>query len=98
MSEIKYAQCNKEIEACWDVVEALRPHLKREAFVEQVQQMMEEGYRMIYISEGDKPVAFAGFCNMQMLYCGNIIYIVDLSTLPAYRGKGYAARLLDHIH
>jgi GNAT superfamily N-acetyltransferase len=98
MKEVRYAQCVKEIEACWEVVEALRPHLKKEKFVEQVQQMMEEGYQMVYISEDEKPVAFAGFRNMQMLYCGSIIYIDDLSTLPAYRGKGYAGRLLDYIH
>jgi GNAT superfamily N-acetyltransferase len=97
MSDVKYARSSKEIEDCWEVVEALRPHLQRQEFVGQVQQMMEEGYQMIYISEDAKPVAFAGFRNMQMLYCGNIIYIDDLSTLPAYRAKGYAGRLLDYI-
>ena len=35
---------------------------------------------------------------MQMLYSGEIIYIDDLSTLPEYRGKGYAGTLLDYLH
>jgi predicted GNAT family acetyltransferase len=53
---------------------------------------------MIYIKEDEIPVAFAGFRNMHMLHSGKIIYIDDLSTLPQYRGKGYAGKLLDYLH
>jgi GNAT superfamily N-acetyltransferase len=98
MQEIKYAQSSNEIENCWEVVQVLRPHLQKENFVQQVQEMMQEGYKMIYICEGQHPVAFAGFRNMYKLHTGKIIYIDDLGTLPDYRGKGYAGRLLDHIH
>ena len=98
MQEIKYAQSSNEIENCWEVVQVLRPHLKKENFVQQVQDMMQEGYKMIYITEDQIPVAFAGFRNMYKLYTGRIIYIDDLSTLPNHRGKGYAGRLLDYIH
>ncbi len=31
------------------------------------------------------------------LFRGNYIYIDDLSTLPEYRGKGYAGHLVDWI-
>jgi GNAT superfamily N-acetyltransferase len=31
------------------------------------------------------------------LYNGKHIYIDDLSTLPEYRGKGYAGLLLDYV-
>lgn len=95
---IKVARTDAEIESCFEVVKALRPHIEKEVFVRQIREMMQETYQMIYICEEDKPVAFAGFRDMQMLYCGKIIYIDDLSTLPECRGKGYAGKLLDHIH
>lgn len=96
--EISYAQNRKAIEHCWDVIEALRPSLQREHVAEQVLEQMKEGYKLIYIEDNGTPVAFAGFRELQMLYCGKIIYIDDLSTLPSHRGKGYASALLDHIH
>ncbi|MBC7830087.1 MAG: GNAT family N-acetyltransferase [Chitinophagaceae bacterium] len=98
MQAVKLVTTVAEIESCWEVVQALRPHLQRENFVLQVQEMMQDGYQMIYLSEDEKPVAFAGFRNMHMLYSGKIIYIDDLSTLPEYRGRGYAGRLLEYIH
>jgi GNAT superfamily N-acetyltransferase len=100
MHTIRYAQSEKEIENCFDVVKVLRPHLVKENFVQQVHEMGQEGYHLLYIAENktDKAVAIAGYRNMQMLYCGKIIYIDDLVTLPEYRGKGYAGHLLDYIH
>ena len=98
MQKIQYAQSSEEIEACWEVVHALRPHLQKEAFLKEVMEMMIDGYQMIYIKEDDITVAFAGFRNMHMLHSGKIIYIDDLSTLPQYRGKGYAGKLLDYVH
>ena len=98
MHEIKYANSDEEIESCWDVVHALRPHLKKESFLLQVREMMADGYKMIYLTEEQAVVAFAGFRDMHMLYSGKIIYIDDLSTLPQYRGKGYAGKLLDYLH
>jgi GNAT superfamily N-acetyltransferase len=98
MIEIKYAQTDSEFESCWEVVEVLRPHLNKKAYLEAINEMVHEGFRMIYICEDDKPVAFAGFRDMHKLYSGKTIYIDDLCTLPSYRGKGYAGLLLDHIH
>ena len=98
MSEIQYATTPAQIESCWEVVQALRPHLKKENFVQQVREMMDEGYQMIYIEDDGVAVAFAGFRNMHMLYSGKIIYLDDLSTLPGNRGKGYGGMLLDYLH
>lgn len=98
MSEIKYAITDEEINFCWEVVRALRPHLEQRNYLSLVRSMMQEGYQMIYIGIDSQAVAFAGFRSMQMLYSGKIIYIDDLSTLPEHRGKGYAGLLLDFIH
>ena len=69
----------------------------RSNFVDTILQMMAEGYRLAFIEEGDKAVAAIGFRYLQFLYNGKHIYIDDLSTLPQYRGKGYAGKLLKHV-
>ena len=95
---IKTANTIDEIISCWEVVTALRPHLKKENLVAMVNEMQKlEGFTMIYIEDDDKPVAFAGFRRMQTLYAGKTIYIDDLSTLPEYRKKGYGKKLLNYI-
>ncbi|MES1250136.1 MAG: GNAT family N-acetyltransferase [Chitinophaga rupis] len=100
---ISFAQTNEEILACLETVQALRPHITDAgAFLAQVKEMKSEGYKMLYVAleeDGkENVVAFAGFRPMLKLHRGPIIYIDDLSTHPAHRGKGYAGRLLDKIH
>ncbi len=97
-TKVQIATTDADIECCWEVVEALRPHLKKENFVSQARRMMDEGYLMAYVMENGKAASFAGFREMEMFYSGKIIYIDDLSTLPEYRGKGYGGILLDYIH
>ena len=94
---IKTARNNEHIHACWEVLLALRPHLKQETFIATVRRQMDEGYHLIYIEKEGKAVSAAGFRYLRMLYCGHIIYIDDLSTLPEARGKGHAGLLLDFI-
>lgn len=100
---IHSAQTDEQILQCWEVIRELRPHLSSpEDFLQQVKDMMQEGYRIVYITDaaiaGDKAVAYAGFRDQHMLWCGKSIYIDDLVTLPVARGKGYAGQLLDHVH
>ncbi|HEY4287213.1 MAG TPA: GNAT family N-acetyltransferase [Puia sp.] len=61
--------------------------------------MMDEGFRLFYISgeQNKKAAAFTGIRTYSMLRTGKMIYIDDLFTLPEYRGRGYAAALLDHV-
>jgi GNAT superfamily N-acetyltransferase len=100
---IAFAHTDEEVLACLETVQALRPHITdAAAFLAQVREMIPEGYRILYaaVEEDGKEVvvAIAGFRPMLKLHRGPIFYIDDLSTHPAYRGKGYAGRLLDKIH
>lgn len=97
MAEIKIAVSDSEILACFKAVFELRPHLDKENYLKQVKEMQQETYTLAYIKDGENVIAIAGFRYLQMLYCGKIIYIDDLSTLPESRGKGYASQLLDFI-
>ena len=76
---------------------ALRPHLIKEEFVQTIQEMMKEGYQLVYIEENGKAVAAIGFRYMQYLFNGKHFYIDDLSTLPESRSKGYGGMLIDYL-
>ena len=95
--EIKFAINEEDILKCWEVLFELRPHLNKEKFVDTLKEMISEGYNLAYIEESEKAVAAIGYRYLQFLYNGKHIYIDDLSTLPAFRGKGYAGKLLDYV-
>lgn len=94
---ITICKSTNDIASCWEAMSILRPNLESATFVEQVKIQQEEGYVLITISEHEKVVALAGYRLMNLLYCGKILYIDDLITLPECRGKGYAGKLLVYI-
>jgi len=95
--KINEATTKAEIEKCFDVMNALRPKLERETFVELILGMMTRGYHLIYIEDEGRVPCFCGYRFTEHLYWGKAIYIDDLSTLPGARKKGYASTLLDHV-
>jgi GNAT superfamily N-acetyltransferase len=95
--EIKLCKSETDIAKCWQVLFELRPHLLAVEFVPTITEMISEGYQLAFIEEDGKAVAAIGYRYLQYLYNGKHIYIDDLSTLPAARGKGYAGKLLDFV-
>ena len=95
--KIQLATTEIEISKCSEVLRTLRPHLDETVFVEMVKEMLGDGYKLAFIEEDDKGVAAIGYRHLKFLYNGKHIYIDDLVTLPAYRGKGYAGALLDYV-
>ncbi len=79
----------------------LRPALTDEAaFVRQVDEVQRpEGYRIVAaFGEGEEQaLAVAGFRTGHNLAWGHFLYIDDLSTLPAARGRGLARGLLEWL-
>jgi GNAT superfamily N-acetyltransferase len=95
--EIKLAVSKTDIEKCLEVLQVLRPHLDAVTFVSMVTEMLEQGYKLAFIEEDNKAVAAIGYRHLHFLYNGKHIYIDDLVTLEAFRGKGYAGALLDYV-
>ncbi len=95
---IKLVESTTDLALCFEAIQALRPHLTLASCEALFAQMQTESYRMAYIPEASGQVdAVIGFRTMTMFYTGKIIYIDDLSTLPAARGKGKASALLDFV-
>lgn len=96
-NEVRIAQTDAEILNCFEAMHALRQHLVKEEFISKIRQMNAESYHLAYVSEGDKVAAVTGYRYLHHLYCGKLIYVDDLSTMPGYRKKGYAKQLMDFI-
>ena len=96
--EIRIAQTDDDIRRCWPVLHLLRPHLEEAAFVPLIRQMMQEGFELAFVDVDGVAAAAVGFRYQQKLFDGKQFYIDDLTTLEAYRGRGYAGRLLDFVH
>jgi GNAT superfamily N-acetyltransferase len=87
-----------ETALAFEAMHALRPHLADEAeFVRRVDERQRpQGYRLVAAVEDDGTVsAVAGFRVLEMLADGRVLYVDDLSTLPAARRRGHARALLD---
>ncbi len=95
--EIKTVTTPEEVDKAWEAINLLRPHLKKEANHALMQEMFSSGYQLSYIEVDNHAVSIIGYRHLQFLFNGRHIYIDDLSTLEAYRGKGYASQLLDYV-
>lgn len=94
------AKTRAQIAFCKDVLFAFRPNLDETTYVELVMKMIEdERFKLVYIPADDntKAAAFIGFRVMHTLRTSWMIYVDDLYTDPAYRGKGYAGALLEYV-
>jgi GNAT superfamily N-acetyltransferase len=95
--QIKIAQTKEDYLKCFDVMQALRPHLTVESFLELISKMKDENYILLFIEENNKAISACGYRYLTTLFDGRYIYIDDLSTLPEARGKGYAGALFDFV-
>lgn len=90
-------QTDAELQACFEVFAALRPHLNEATFINQIRKQELQGYKIACVKEGQQVVSAAGFRINDFLAWGHVLYIDDLTTLPDSRGKGYAGALLDWL-
>ena len=87
-----------EIKACWPLLKLLRPHLADiEAFTARVERQRQQGYRLHAVWQDAIPLAIAGWRIQENLIYGHHLYVDDLVTDPAHRGKRLASRLLKAL-
>lgn len=86
-----------DILACFDAFLELRPHLRRDAFLGRVRAQQAQGYQILAVKTGSGIPAAAGFRLCEFLAWGRVLYIDDLTTVPAARTRGHATRLLEWL-
>lgn len=97
MTQVQLVATETDILKCRSAIQALRPSLTDALYFEAVQQTLADNRQIIFIEDAGQAAAVAVFETGYNLFRGKYIYIDDLSTLPQYRGKGYAGILLDWI-
>ncbi|KAA6440179.1 GNAT family N-acetyltransferase [Dyadobacter flavalbus] len=97
MTAVQIVTNENDILKCRSAIQALRPLLTGDLYMEAVQKTLADNRQIIFIEEADEAVAISVFETGYNLFRGKYIYIDDLSTLPAHRKKGYAGILLDWI-
>ncbi|KAB7619457.1 GNAT family N-acetyltransferase [Alkalilimnicola sp. S0819] len=88
---------SQALEAAYEVFAALRPHLSKTQFLDQVREQVVEGYRIAFIEDGQETVAVAGFRVATFLAWGRVLYIDDLATHPQRKRAGLGGALLDWL-
>jgi len=97
-AELRHAESDAEIAACFPVMRQLRPHLSGPAeLVERVRRQQRDGYRLLAAWQDETPVGLAGWRVQENLIRGRFCYVDDLVVTEAARRGGLGARLLDAV-
>ena len=96
--DIHIARIEADVRQCWLAFRELRPHLQSEdEFVERWRKQTGEGYEAVYVKDGEKVVAAAGYRFLNTMAWGHILYIDDLVALRAFHRMGLGTLLLQYL-
>jgi ribosomal protein S18 acetylase RimI-like enzyme len=97
-ASFRHAQSEADVLACFDVMRQLRPGLQSaQELLERVTMQGAQGYRLLAAWQEGQPVALAGYRRVDNLIHGRFIYVDDLITDQAHRGRSYGERLLAEL-
>ncbi|MCF0049598.1 GNAT family N-acetyltransferase [Dyadobacter chenwenxiniae] len=97
MTNVQIVETESDMLKCRRAVQALRPQLGDDLYLDAVKKTLADNRQIIFIEENDEAASVAVFETGYNLFRGSYIYIDDLSTLPEQRGKGLAGILIDWI-
>jgi GNAT superfamily N-acetyltransferase len=86
-----------EMDAVFDLMVVLRPHLRAESFATQVRAQEAQGYRLAGGHVAGRLVVLAGYRLTENLVRGRHLFVDDLVTAPSEQGKGYGEAMLRYL-
>lgn len=96
--DLRHAESDDDIAACFPVLRQLRPHLADAAELRtRVQRQRRQGYRLLAAWREGRAVGAAGYRLQENLIRGRFVYVDDLVVLDSERRGGLGARLLDEV-
>ncbi|MFD2760616.1 GNAT family N-acetyltransferase [Lentibacillus juripiscarius] len=96
---IKELQSRGEILEAFPVINQLRTHLDKKAYLDLVTEAKERDmYRLFALYDQGEIVAVTGFKPMITLYYGRFVWVCDLVTDENKRSNGYGESLLSYVH
>lgn len=90
----KLATTDDEILNCFDVIVELRPHLKKDGFLQLIREMENDGYRLAFHEDRGIVVAASGYRIYTNLFMGKHLYVDDLVTAANVRSQGYGEEMI----
>jgi GNAT superfamily N-acetyltransferase len=96
-TEIRALSDAPDIEASFDVMKQLRPHLERDTYVSTVLSLLQGGYRLVAAVVSGRVEAVAGYRFGESLAWDKYLYVDDLVTDEGARSKGHGKLLLDWL-
>ena len=95
---LRHAETAAEIGACFHVMQQLRPKLQNaDDLIQRLTLQQTQGYRLLALWRQERPVALAGYRQLDNLIHGRFIYVDDLVTASDERGHGHGDRLIDAL-
>jgi GNAT superfamily N-acetyltransferase len=95
---IRTAVADADVLRCFPVLRQLRTHVVEAQFLERVRrQQAQAGYTLVYLEDRGEVKAVAGFRIAESLFDGRYLYVDDLVTAEADRGRGYGKRLFHWL-
>ncbi len=90
---------NKEqwLEA-FPIMNQLRTDLTQKTYLELLEEMREDGYRLYALYKDNQVVSLAGLSWRVNFYNKRHVFIYDLVTDSAQRSFGYGEKLLSYLH
>lgn len=96
--ELRHADSDEDVGACFPLMRQLRPHLADSAeLLVRVRRQEKESYRLLVTWREGKPVGAAGYRFQENLVRGRFVYVDDLVVLDSERRSGIGALLLDEV-
>lgn len=92
--KIQIAKSDKEVMACYPVMQELRPLVEESQFLSRIRDQEKSGYKLVFVRDSDDVVAVAGFRVLESMSSGRFLYVDDLVTAAEHRSKGIGTKLL----
>jgi GNAT superfamily N-acetyltransferase len=91
-------ETDEQILSTFAVMAQLRPHLAKDEYVPRVRRMIEtNGFYLAAVVEDGVVRAVAGYRYLDLLWCGKVLYVDDLSTDERQRSQGHGKTLIDWL-
>lgn len=97
MNAINRVETESEIEACFQVMHQLRPHLVKREFVTRILRQKSDCYQLISIGTQDEVLGVAGFRVLESLGHGKFVYVDDLVTDEKSRSRSLGKQLFSWL-
>ncbi len=96
-ANIRELASEAERRAAFPVVKQLRDHLDEETYLEYLERMTADGYRLFGLFSDGKIAAVAGVDILTNMYYGRHLWVFELVTDSAHRSKGFGEELLQYL-